>query len=227
MFNILVGIDALPVVTVVLWGGVIAWATFIWKRTKTSDVKQKETLSKFFVYLWYLVIVIVVGLVAYVFYDANIAGNTEKYAAISKYVVFNEDWGMNRGWAWIRSMELYNHILTIPQKLFGYGADTLQLLMMQYFPPKGNVVFDSVHNEYLHFLVTTGFVGMVSYIVWIVASVAGMIKQMKNRPEILAVMFVVIAYAVQAVVNINLPVVFPLIVQLLAMGLAKEPEKEK
>lgn len=223
VFNLLVGFGALPGATAALWLVVGGWSVAFMKKKE----EKKEEVSRVFVYAWMLVIAAVAAVVAYVLYDANIAGNAEKYAAVSRYVVFNDDWGTSRGWAWIRTMQLYNHILTVPQKMFGYGADTLQLLMMQYFPPKGNVVFDSVHNEYLHFLVTTGLVGMISYIVFLGASVIRMMKQMKDRPEVLTVMIVIAAYAVQAVVNINLPVVFPLIFQLLAMGLAKAPEKEK
>ena len=222
VFNLLVKFKVLPLSTMLLWFVAIGWSAVSGKKKGS----QKDELGKWFVYIWTLVIAFVVAVVAYVLYDANIVGNVEKYATVSRYVVFNDAWGTSRGWAWIRTMQLYNHILTIPQKIFGYGADTLQLLMMQYFPPKGNVVFDSVHNEYLHFLITTGFVGMTSYIVFLGASVVRMIKQMKNRPEVLAVMIAIVAYAVQATVNINLPVVFPLIFQLLAMGLAKEPDKE-
>ena len=82
-------------------------------------------------------------------------------------------------------------------------------------------MFDSAHNEYIHFLLTTGTVGVGSYVVFIAASVIEMVKSIKRIPPVLAILFVVFSYAVQALVNINLPVVFPLIFVLLAMGLAK------
>ena len=59
-----------------------------------------------------------------VLYDANVAGNAEKYAAISKYVVFNDAWGTNRGYAWIRSMEVFKEFFTTKDKIFGYGPET-------------------------------------------------------------------------------------------------------
>ena len=136
--------------------------------------------------------------------------------------------GTVRGYVWKRSIDLYNVIFTPIQKLFGYGADTFKLLMVQYYPPRNETVFDSVHNEYLQFLVTTGMVGMVSYITFVGASIVAMIKSKKNRPEVMACMFVILAYSVQALVNINLPVVFPVIWMLWAMSLSgRENEQTK
>ena len=220
IFVLLSRLAILPIATVVLWAIVIGWTVMDAKKGK-----QKEELGKWLVCAWIAVIVVVAAVVMYVLYDANLAGNAEKYEAIKNYVVFNDGWGTNRGYVWKRSALLYGEIFTPVQKLFGYGADTFKLLMMQYYPPNNNIVFDSAHNEYLHFLVTTGFVGMASYIGFLVVSVLTMAKSMKNRPEVMAVMFVVVAYATQALVNINLPVVFPLIWQLLAMGLSKGVEE--
>ena len=80
------------------------------------------------------------------------------------------------------------------------------------------VIFDSAHNEYLHYLVTIGFAGMASYIVFMVSSVVAMAKRMKEQPVVAAVMLAVLAYMIQAIVNINLPIAMPIILQLLAMG---------
>lgn len=220
IFVILSSLSILPVATVILWIGVLVWIVMAEKQKNPND-----ELGKGLVYLWCVVIVAVVAAVVYVLYDANLAGNVEKYDALKNYVVFNDNWGTNRGYVWIRSAMLYDEMFTPIQKLFGYGADTFKLLMMQYFPPNNNVVFDSAHNEYLHFMVTTGFVGMGAYIGLLVSSVAVMAKRLKNRPEVAAMLFVVLAYATQALVNINLPVVFPLIWQLLAMGLSRTPEE--
>jgi len=122
-------------------------------------------------------------------------------------------------------MVLWEQVLTPFQKLFGLGADTFRLLMMSYYPPhevNGRmVVYDSAHNEYLNHLVTIGIVGMVAHIVFLVSAVVAMCKRMKNRPEVAAVMFAIVAYAVQALININLPVAYPVILQLLCMGLSK------
>lgn len=221
IFEILSSLSIVPIATVALWMFVLIWTVIDVKKTDN----QKEEIDKSLVIIWGGVIAIVVAVVVFVLYDANFAGNAEKYETIKNYVVFNDNWGTNRGYVWIRSAELYRRNFTPIQKLFGYGADTFKLLMVQHYPPNNGIVFDSAHNEYLHFFITTGFVGMASYIVFLVSSVFVMTKSMKNRPEVVAVVFVVLAYATQAVVNINLPVVFPLIWQLLAMGLCKVEEE--
>ena len=220
IFVIISSLSILPIITAALW--VIVG---IWTVVARKNGSQNEELSKALILAWCAVIVAVVAVVVYILYDANIAGNAEKYNAIKNYVVFDDDWGTLRGYVWKRSVILFVDILTPFQKLFGYGADTFKLLMMQYYPPEKSTVFDSAHNEYLHFLVTTGFVGMTAYIATLATAVISMAKRMKDRPEVAAIMFVVLAYATQATVNINLPVIFPLIWQLLAMGLSKKAEE--
>lgn len=221
VFPILVRFKLLPLVTASMWG-LAAIATVFAKKKKD----EHDELHKGIVLAWMAVIAAVVATVGFMLYDANFAGNAERYGALQSYLVFNDSWGSGRGFAWRATMEIYNNALTIPQKLFGYGADTLVLLMFQYFPPTDGIVYDSVHNEYLHFLITVGFVGMVSYIVLLASAVIQMFKQMKDRPEIAAIAFAIVAFAVQATVNINLPVVMPLIFQLLLMGIAKKEKTE-
>ena len=221
IFKILIDLSIIPVVTAGLWGVVLVWMYLAGRSRKSG----KEELGKGFVYAWMAVIGIVVFGVLYVLYDANIAGNADKYHAIKNYVVYDDSWGTNRGYVWSRSFTLYKETFTPIQKLFGYGADTFKLLMMENYTPLHGYVYDSAHNEYLHFLITIGFVGASSYVVMLLSSAVMMAKKMKGRPEVAACLFVVLAYAIQALVNINLPVVFPLIWQLLAMGLSKTEEQ--
>ena len=219
IFVILTSLSILPVAVAGLWGIVIGWSVLAAKKG------EKDELGKWLALSWIGVIAAVVAVVGYVLYDANLAGNAEKYDAIKNYVVFNDNWGTNRGYVWIRSVRMFNTKLEPIQKLFGYGADTFKLIMMQNYSPRENTVFDSVHNEYLHFLITIGLTGMAAYIGLFASAVVKMIKRMKDRPEVTAMLFVVLAYATQATVNIFLPVVFPLIWQMLAMGLCKTPEE--
>lgn len=178
--------------------------------------------GKLWVGLWVCVIVLVVSFVGYAFYDVNVKGNVDGYSVLNGYLLFNENWGSSRGYVWMNAVKLYKHVLTPFQKLFGYGPDTFQLLMMQYFPPRYNVVYDSAHNEYLHHLLTIGVVGMMSYIVFIFATIVQMIKNVKNRPEIAAILLAIMAYVFQALVNINLPVIMPLVLTLWSMGVSRK-----
>ena len=218
-FNLIVNFDKLPHIVIGLWLAAIV--------VTVLTVKQKEDADKIGSWLrllWVAVIAVVVGAAVYVLYDANVAGNAEKYSAISKYVVFNDAWGTNRGFVWIRSMKVFNERFTPLQKIFGYGPETFKILMQYYYSSEmRTVVFDNAHNEYLHYLLTIGIVGMISYIAFMVSSVVKMARNVNRRPEVAAAMFVIAAYMVQAVVNLNLPIAMPIILHILAMGLSKQP----
>lgn len=233
-FNIIAGMKSLPVIVIGLWA-IAAGVTVLFMKQKKSamaaDKENADTMGKGLFYAWIGVIVLVVGIVAFAFYDATVAGNSERYGALAPYVTFNDAWGTKRGYVWKCSMDIWANKLTPLQKIIGYGADTFRLLMQVYYPGEITngkmVIYDSAHNEYLQYLVTVGVVGMVSYLVFMVSSVVTMVGRIKEHPEVAAVMFAIAAYAVQALVNINLPIIMPVILQLLAMGLAKVPAAEE
>lgn len=226
-FKIIAGMSILPVIVVALWilaGGVTALL-------RKAGKNDSEEMNLWVVRAWFGIVVLVVCAVAFAFYDATVLGNSNRYGALASYVTFNDKWGTSRGYVWVRALEIWRDELNPLQKIFGYGADTFALLMRMYDKPHlqggSYVVFDSVHNEYLQYLVTIGVFGVVSYIGFLVTAVRAMSKNVKNHPEVAAVMFVVIAYAVQALININLPVVTPIILQLLFMGLSKTTEEDQ
>ena len=225
-FNVIAGLSILPVVVAVLW---VAAAAMTMVAVESKKNNAPDEMGKTLVYAWIGVIVIVVGAVAFAFYDATVTGNSERYGALASYVTFNDKWGTSRGYVWTCAVDIWTNAFGGLQKIFGYGADTFRLLMMTFYEPRmvsgRPVVYDSVHNEYLHYLLTTGIVGMVSYIVFLAGAVMIMCRRMKNHPEVAAVMFAVVAYAVQAVININLPIAMPIVLVLLAMGLSKLPDE--
>lgn len=225
-FKIIAGMSILPVLVIVLWIFAVGITFVLVKRGQNTEDKMNPWAIR----VWGCIVVLTVCAVAFAFYDATVLGNTERYGALASYVTFNEKWGTDRGYVWMKSLEFWNGIFTPIQKMVGYGADTLGLLMKLYEKPRMQngiyVIYDSVHNEYLHYLVTTGVLGMISYIAFLVSAIRQMCRRVKSHPEVAAVMFAIIAYAVQAVVNINIPVVTPVIFQLLFMGLCKTEKTE-
>lgn len=221
-FSLIAGMSFLPFLVIALWVLAGVFLAVIWKRGKDNT---SEEMGKWLRYVWIGVIAVVLAAVVYVFVDANLAGNAERYGSISSYVVFNDDWGSARGYVWRRSIDLYTTKFNLLQQIFGYGSDTFKLLMQYYFDGRTSgdmiIIYDSAHNEYLHYLVTIGIVGAVSYILFMGSAVIRMVKTMKDRPEVVAVMFAIAAYMVQATVNINLPIAMPVILQLLAMGVSR------
>lgn len=227
-FSLIAGLSILPAIVVGLWvvAGGYAAATLRGKKEN-----KPEEMGKWLSYVWIGLIAVVILAVAYVLFDANIAGNADKYDAIRSYAVFDDNWGTGRGYVWRRSIEIYNTKFNVLQRIFGYGSDTFKLIMQLYYDGRkiGDqlIVFDSAHNEYLHYLITIGIVGVVSYVAFMGGAVVKMWKNMKGRPEVAAVMFAIVAYMVQAIVNINLPIAMPIILQLLAMGVSKVSAGEK
>ena len=242
-FNLVANLSFLPVIVLVLWilAGAVSASTLKKAaflriapgKKSVSEVAVGNTddrMGKWLVYVWIGVIALVIGTAVFVFYDANIAGHADRYEAIRSYVVFDDEWGTERGYVWRRSLELFMTRLTPLQQLFGYGPDTFRLLMQYYYDGKRisgrYVVYDSAHNEYLHYLVTVGIVGLLAYVTYLGSVIVRLCRGMKDRPEVVAVTFAVIAYSVQAVVNINIPIATPIIYQLLYMGLSSIQKRD-
>ena len=221
VFSLIAGLSVLPVLVIGVWAvtGLIAFLLI----KKGGD---SETMGKWLIYVWIGVIAVVVAAAAFVFFDANVAGNADKYDAIRSYVVFDDKWGTERGYVWRRSFEIYNERYSLLQKLFGFGPDLFIIPMRYYYDGQtmGNmaVLYDSAHNEYIHYLLTLGIAGLASYLTFFISAIVGLCRRLKDRPDVAAVMFVAAAYAVQAVVNINLPITMPIILNFIAMGLCRE-----
>lgn len=224
-FTIITQWAELPLIVGGLWVLAIVLTVVLFK---TKVGMNYEKVGKWLSRAWIIVIIAVVGAVAFGFYDATVLGHAKKYGALAPYLKFNKKWGTNRGMVWMQSAELFTKIFTPRQKLFGYGADTFGILMQMYYEPSESnglmVIYDSAHNEYLHYLITIGIFGVCTYIAFLGSSVVKMWKKIAERPEVAALMFAVIAYAVQAVININLPIAMPFTLLMIAMGLGKTSE---
>lgn len=173
---------------------------------------------------------LIVGFVVVVFLliDANLLGHADRYSSLANYLVFNDQWGTNRGAIWRMGMENY---MNFPwyQKLFGYGPETFGVLLIENNTQEmwnlGGVLYDNAHNEYLQYLITMGAVGLVSYLAFIVSSAVQMIRKSAENPYVMAIVFALLCYYAQALVNINLPIVAPFMWTLLPMGLAAGREE--
>lgn len=162
-------------------------------------------------------------IIMFVILDANFMGHEQRYSSISSYIVFNDDWGSLRGYVWRTAREAFERF-TIGQKLFGYGPDTFGIITTQYgrreMEALYGVIFDNTHNEFLHYLIGTGLLGMTSYIMMIVTLLRRMYKCAKNNPAAAALLFSIIGYVAQSTVNINPPIVTPIFWVMMGLGLA-------
>ncbi|WP_349666700.1 O-antigen ligase family protein [Lacrimispora sp.] len=185
---------------------------------------KKEELPIIYRFLWGGLLLLIVGILIFILYDINISLNYEKYGALKQYLLFNDDWGTHRGFNWRIGMENYNRFPLV-HKIFGSGPDTYGILT--YFNDqkeminKYNETYDSAHNEYLQYFITMGPLSLVTYIVFLVSSIICIIKKSRVNKYVVCIIFAVICYSVQAFVNISVPIVTPVMLVLLASGLAK------
>ena len=219
LFQFLVNFSGLMYVVIVLWLIYIAIAILDRKKPKGSDDAGAVPLR-----LWSGFLVICVLIVCFLIYDANAAGNAEHYGSLGRYLVFNDSWGTNRGYAWRKSIETF---LGFPlmHKLFGYGPDTFGILTTKnFFVDMVNTtqgqLFDNAHNEYLQYLVTIGALGLITYVVFLVSSIWRMALRRHRNVYIVGCLFAVLCYSAQALVNINLPIATPILWLLLSVGMA-------
>ncbi len=216
VFGIMSRSDKLLYIVLIAW--LLVAIIYIWDRKKAGDEVGKIPFR-----LWsaFIILCFLVGI--FILYDANIAGNGARYGSMSEYLVFGDSWGTDRGFVWKLSMNHYKDFSFV-RKLFGYGPDTFGILthysdfdtMVEY----NNTIFESAHNEYIHYLLTIGLVGLSAYVMLILASCYEILRKCSKEPYAIATVFAVLAYAAQATVNIAQPIVTPIMFTLLMAGLS-------
>ncbi|MEY8354084.1 O-antigen ligase family protein [Lachnospiraceae bacterium 54-53] len=216
VFNIVIQFSGLHFLVGALWAIVIIWYLIDYKR-KTM---QKE-YGNLFRGIWLGIIVLILLILLFVIYDCNVAGNSERYGSLSSYFLFNDDWGTHRGYIWRNALECFFELPNW-KKIIGFGPETFGILIMEKTANNPyNELFDSAHNEYLHTLVTVGIAGLTAYLFFLSAFIKNCFSNKKNNPYIIAVAFSVICYSIQAFVNLNLPIVTPVMWLLLGIGSAR------
>ncbi|WP_313074618.1 O-antigen ligase family protein [Lacrimispora sp.] len=218
-FNMVINFWGLHFLVIALW--VII---FIWKGVDVRLSRGNKLYSNTFKYIWVSILSVILMAFFYVCYDINILGNSTKYGSLSSYFVFNDNWGTNRGYIWRSAMERFSE-LSLWKKIIGFGPETFGIFLLQKTANNPyNQLFDSAHNEYLHLLVTVGFAGLISYLLFVISNIWNSCRYRRNNPYTIAVAFGVICYSVQAFVNINLPITTPIFWLLLGMVAAKSFE---
>ena len=234
LFQILVNLPGLLLIVAILWCIAIG-ASVLRKKNSGSD-----DLGKKLVRIWLIVIAAGVVIVCAMLIDANFLGHGERYGSLGNYLVFNDSWGTNRGYIWKKSLELYWKF-PFMHKLFGFGPDTFGIMTTKSF--MGDMlnatgqVFDTAHNEYLQFLLTIGPIGTAAYLVFLIgngwnmvkswlkkdtvsADTDSMAKLLAQKTCVIGCLFGIICYCAQALVNLNLPIVTPIMWVLMSMGVA-------
>lgn len=137
----------------------------------------------------------------------------------SDIFTFDYKWGSKRGYIWSKTVELYADA-PLRNKLFGYGDESLKSLMMDYYYTEmmdvTGTVYDNAHCEPLHYLITTGAVGLLAYIGLIVMAVRRVLKTKLTGVTSCCLLAAVFGYLGQSLITISQPITTPLFFVLLA-----------
>lgn len=168
--------------------------------------------------LWFFVFFGVILLVVLCFADANRGNHAEFWAPYKDFMIFNDRWGTNRGYAWRSSFEFFRGF-SLWKKLFGSGPETYAIFMGQYnyyeMIDFMDAVFDSPHSEPIQMLFTTGILGFLAYYG---AMITAIIRAVRKNKWAAVFAFALVGYLFASAINISVPISTPFAV--LCLGLA-------
>jgi hypothetical protein len=223
MFRIIAGYKYLLPFTVLLWVLVIA----AWWILEKSSLDERK-IGKCCTIVWSVLVFLAIAAVIFVLYDANFAGHAERYNAMKNYLVFDDNWGTKRGYIWKACIRMFRSF-PLSHQLFGYGPDTFGILTMKKIHKEmlevTGFMFDNAHNEYLQDLVTLGVVGLGTYLMFLVTSFWSMCRRGSSDPDsgyLFGILGATVCYSAQAMVNLNLPIVAPMLWLLLSFAMTKK-----
>ncbi|OON88443.1 hypothetical protein BXO88_01225 [Oribacterium sp. C9] len=192
------------------------------ENTKSQEmvVKDEKSVIKKLKFAWCGVIVLVVAAIITVLVLANTGWHAELWAPYSNMLIFNDSWGTGRGLVWRLGMEYWHNDATLISKLFGYGPDTFYIITMDRFmnimQNAGYGMFDSAHNEYFEYFITIGIFGLLAYVVFMITALKELFKD-GVYSKIIGL--AVLAYACQALVNIAVPIITPVLMIFMFAGI--------
>lgn len=210
-----------------LWLAPLLWimVILVWLYSKKHNAKTSFFSKLHFrpVHIWGIFILVSLFIACFLFVDVNLWGHAERYGSLSQYLLFNDDWGSNRGYIWRRSLWMYNR-MPLLHKLFGCGPDTYGCLVSKtiIFETNNHLgsYLDNAHNAFLQYLITIGLAGLAAYTAFLGTSFFRLFKNRKLNPYIPAILTATCCYAFQSTINLDVPVVTPFLWLLLAMGMA-------
>ena len=224
LFNVVVGYDKLLYVVAGLWALTVFIHILDINLIKENYLQKKSNLGR---WIWFAVLISGILCIGYLLFDVNINGNADRYGSLKNYLVLDDEWGTHRGYIWRIGIESYQKFPLI-HKIFGHGPDTFGIITVNnYYDEmisRYYEKFDSAHNEYLQYFITIGVVGLVAYLSLLFTGIKEMIRASSKNSILLAISFSIICYGAQAVVNISVPIVAPIMLTLLMVGVVAARE---
>ncbi len=153
-------------------------------------------------------------------YHYSVVDTKSDIGALSQILRFDDRWGTHRGFMWINGVKDFLNEGLVYQ-LFGSGCDTFFYAFEPHFAELSerfnNGSTNCIHSEYLNYLITQGWLGLLSYLGIIFTCIYRALKTSKTNELSLVFVFPVIAYCAQAVVNIYQPITTPFLIIFIAL----------
>lgn len=197
---------------------IITIALYILQKKFTDNEKwPKNTLTSIILLLG----TAVASVCVYMFIKYTFLDTKTDIGALSQIFRFDDRWGTHRGFMWINGVkDFINSDLRII--LFGSGCDTFYYFFEPHFAELcdrfNNSSTNTIHSEYLNYLITQGVLGFISYMTIIIGVTVRAFKTSKDNSMALLFIFPVIAYSAQAVVNIYQPITTPFLIIFIALS---------
>lgn len=219
LFRVITGFRWLPFIAAMMWGLTCILYIADRKRDKPRSGKKCNTGR----WIWLGILILAAVILCAVLYDVNIRGNIERYGSLENYLLFDDEWGTHRGYVWRIAIESYQRF-PLHHKIFGYGPETFGIMTVQnYLAEMGGRYyekFDNAHNEYIQYLFTIGIAGLTAYLTLLVTSLREILRNASKVPEIMGIAFALVCYWAQAAVNLSTPIVTPIMLALMMVGIA-------
>lgn len=195
---------------------------------------KEESIGKVLKPIYILVLISILLAVAFVFYDANVSHHLSFLESYSNYFRFDDNWGSGRGFIWKMGLNYLTKKMPFSQVLLGYGPDGYLMLTNDNYKVAVSQshyqAIDNIHNEYLNLLLTIGIIGLISYLSLLLSSFKTLFTKndrgeegdFSERVFPFAAGLCLLCYVSQAVINIAVPMVLPVIFILSFMGLGEK-----
>lgn len=202
----------------------ILCTAIIWKGDKI-DIPPYRRL-RLGIYVFYI-LAGVFGIGIFFLMVKSLFGNDmSSVPIIGRYLHFTDSWGAHRGYIWRVAAEEYLHLGWV-KKMFGVGLEMFgNLMRLTRYSEMLQITgefFDSPHNEFLQYLITSGCVGCLSLFGWILACCKKAMKKESNGIG-KACAVAVFSYFVASFVNISVPITQAMAIIIIGMMMAEERE---
>ena len=205
-FLLVLGHTVLPYLAVVFFAFL---RILVWKGKEEYGVKIYRPL-------YFVLFFCILGAVFFVFYDANVTHRVQVLTA------------------WKLGLDFFARKMPFIERLIGHGPDSFYMITNDFYKAEVSrsayEAIDNVHNEYLNVLLTLGVLGLLCYLLFLFSAFRILFSKPEEGEEEdfgrtvfpRACGFCLLCYVSQAIINIAVPIVLPIVFVLFFLGLGSK-----